>query len=367
MHGIVLLDRDLAPVSNLVTWQDQRCIEDAAFLPRLNQATGHCLRTGFGNATLAWLVSRGEVPANAACVATIQDLLAAQLCGLDRPVTDTTDGQSLGLFDLTRLDWDRDAVKAAGIGAGMLPDVVACGAEAGRVSSKASARLGIPEGIPVCAAIGDNQASLFATIEDPRADIALTLGTGGQLSAVLDSLPGCRASAPGLEIRPYAERRYIAAAISLAGGGAWKQLAEFLFARQEAFGLHEDSVQGVYDRMNEAGRSGSTRSRIRADALSAIRLGPGGMSLADLSGGVAREIIGGLSDAFPPELLPGRKRIVASGNALRRNPLIVEVAQTLFGLPVVVPGLREEAACGAAMLAARGHSTQAKGAEAITA
>ena len=71
-------------------------------------------------------------------------------------------------------------------------------------------KLDIPSGIPVTAALGDNQASLLATLGQPERELALTLGTGGQVSAVLDSRePGFLAGRSAtFEIRPYPGKRY---------------------------------------------------------------------------------------------------------------------------------------------------------------
>jgi sugar (pentulose or hexulose) kinase len=107
------------------------------------------------------------------------------LCSLARPVTDPTDAASWGLFDLATLRWDVEAVRKAGIPVSILPTVVACGEVVGRVSPDAASRFAIPQGIPVTAAIGDNQALLIATLGEPEKELALTFGTGGQLSAVL--------------------------------------------------------------------------------------------------------------------------------------------------------------------------------------
>ena len=66
MHGVVVVDQQLAPVTNLVTWQDQRCLEDG-FLAEFRDRTGDAsVHTGFGGATLAWLAGHDAIPAGAA-------------------------------------------------------------------------------------------------------------------------------------------------------------------------------------------------------------------------------------------------------------------------------------------------------------
>ncbi len=46
-------------------------------------------------------------------------------------------------------------------------------------------------------------------------------------------------------------------------------------------------------------------------------------------------------------------RLVGAGNGMRENPLLAELVSKAFGLPLTLPPHREEAAYGAALLAAR--------------
>ena len=86
------------------------------------------------------------MPAGAVTCATIQDYLAAQVCGLPEVVTDPTDGASWGLFDIVQRTWDEDAVVAAGIAPSLLPRVVECGTAIGRVGAGWAQKLAIPAG-----------------------------------------------------------------------------------------------------------------------------------------------------------------------------------------------------------------------------
>jgi sedoheptulokinase len=44
---------------------------------------------------------------------------------------------------------------------------------------------------------------------------------------------------------------------------------------------------------------------------------------------------------------------VGAGNGLRKNPALRRALEGLFGMPLVVPPYGEEAACGAAKIAAK--------------
>jgi sedoheptulokinase len=363
MHGVLLLDAQAKPVSNLITWQDARCLEEPGFLTRLNARTGHVLRSGYGCATLAWLAERGSVPASAVSAGSIHDWLVAILCGKTRAVTDPTDAASWGLFDLTRLDWDRRAVEAAGLSPAWLPAVRPCGAQAGQLAPDAATRLGLPAGIPVAVAIGDNQASLLATLRDPDHDLALTLGTGGQLSAILPAGAKRPQASDRYECRPYPDGRMAVVAAALSGGAAWAWLAESAAAWLSELKAPTLPVDQLYRRLNELGLSAGTEldvmpafagERFNPSLRGSIgNLGPGGMELGPLARGLARGILDNLRGMLPPEVLAGRTRLVGSGNALRRNELLRCMAEKVFGLPLELPESREEAAAGAARLAAR--------------
>lgn len=74
---------------------------------------------------------------------------------------------------------------------------------------------------------------------------------------------------------------------------------------------------------------------------------PGAMTV-----GVIRGILEELYQQYAKMCeLTGRKakRLAGSGNGLRQNPLMQEMAQEMFGLKLEIPGYREEAARGAAL------------------
>ena len=66
-------------------------------------------------------------------------------------------------------------------------------------------------GISVIAAIGDNQASLLGTVEDPDHELVLTLGMGGQLSAAIRGAAAIPDSGENqnFEYRPFVEGRQL--------------------------------------------------------------------------------------------------------------------------------------------------------------
>ncbi|MBI5726185.1 MAG: hypothetical protein HZA50_19665 [Planctomycetes bacterium] len=361
MHGVVVVDAGGQAVAPLINWQDQRCLEKPDFLPSLKNRTGHILRTGFGCATLAWLAANRAMPKQAAYAATIHDLAVSRLTGQAVPVTDPTDAASWGFFDLDRLDWNLKAVKKAGISEGLMPKVLPCGGRAGELSAPMAQTLSLPEGVPVAVAIGDNQASLVATLSDPQVELALTLGTGGQISAVLTG-EGRPAPMESFEYRPYPGRRLAAVAAPLCGGAAWAWLAETVQRWLAELNVPCPSKDEIFARMDELGAKAPDSLVIGPQFLGerhdpTLRGAIGRIDLENFSlGGVARALARGIltnmKNMLPAELLAGRKRIVGSGNALRKSALLRAMAEDVFRMPLILSEGQEEAAAGAAIQAA---------------
>ena len=360
MHGVLLADQAGQAVSSLITWQDRRVLENG-FLDQLNRRIGAALHAGFGCATLAYLAAAGELPPAVAAATTVADHFVARLVGEGREVTDPTNAASWGLFDVAGGAWDAPAVVAAGIPADLLPRVLPCGSEAGRARGTLADNLGLPADVPVAVAIGDNQASLLATMKDPERELALTLGTGGQLSAVLP--PGMQPPKPGpadtWELRPYPPKRLAAVAAALCGGAAWVWLARTTQRWLEELGAAPPPVDDLFARLNELGLQGQPALDVRP-TFRGERHDPSlrgridgiemeNFSLGNLARSLGQGMAANLKAMLPAEILTGRRRIVGSGNALRKNPLLRKCVQDVFGIPLDLTAGREEAAVGAAM------------------
>lgn len=362
MHGIALTDENTTPITPLINWQDGRCDKD--FLKKLNAATGYQLKTGFGCATLAWLNQNVKLPSNTTGCATIHDLLVAKLCELKKPVTDPTDAASWGLFDLHRLQWDTDAVKSAGISCNILPKVLPCSWLAGKTTKTQAEYFGIPSAIPVAVAIGDDQASLLATITEPEKQLALTLGTGGQVSAILP--PAARSAEfppdASYEYRPYPGKRFTIVAASLCGGSAWAWLVDNIQNWFAELNQPCPPKEQIYNRLNELGLKTKTKLTIKPNFIgeryapelrgSIAGIDMENFDLSNIATALAKGIVENLKQMLPQQALFGRAEIVGSGNALGRNQLLQSMVEEVFNLPLKVHPGREETAVGAAINAA---------------
>lgn len=343
MHGVLLHAADGTPRSPLVTWQDRRTLESSDLLPSL----GRRLNAGYGMATLAWWSRHGGIPTGARA-ATIHGFLAARWCGLDRAPIDPTDAQAWGGLE-----------PLASVDTGVLPTVVGHGVRVGTLTTAAAALLGLTAGIAVAAPLGDNQASLRATLSDPDHELAFTIGTGCQLSAVIPR--GLSLDIGHADRRPFADDRDLLVAAPMCGGAAWLWLADTAASWAKDLGLTPPGRDEMLAHLDRLGLAAADRigfaphlagerhdptlnGMIRGLALDNGRLG-------EVARALARGIAANARDLLPADALNGRTRVVASGNALRRSVLLRTMAEAELGLPLIISERAEEAATGAALVA----------------
>jgi len=374
MHGMLCVDAINRPLGHLITWQDARCLEatgaDGATSldemhsrvpPELWEVCGCTPASGYMGSTLFWLSRHGQLPPKTARVCFITDWVAASLA--DRmPVTDPGNACGAGLFDLVASRWHPEIVQALGLPANLLPEVRPSAEMIGHLTASAAREIGLPEGIPIANAIGDSQAAFLGSVANPDRLILVNVGTGGQISWVLPAF----GRLPGMETRSLPPGRFVVMGASLCGGRAVAWLKDVVREWSQHFGGEQDAAT-IYARLHELALQAPadcgglhirpTLSGTRADP--ACRGSVAGISLENFTlGNLARALLIGVTDELrdfheraAAASTAGHESIVASGNAVRKNPLLRSIIAERFARPVLVPRHREEAACGAAFLA----------------
>jgi sedoheptulokinase len=366
MHGIVLRNSKKGYVSNLVTWQDQRCLKND-FIEQLRDQVGdQRLFTGYGLATMAWFkMYQPEVLAGYDQAGTIQDLLVSYLCDNQRITMDPTNAASWGLFNVAEHNWNHDSVSRLQMPPGLIPQIAPCGSQAGVLGRPYARRWRLKPGVPVMLAIGDNQASLFCTIREPQTELALTLGTSGQLSSIVAELPSDCSSWRTAEVRPFVDENYAIVAASLCGGSALGWLAHVVDSWCRDLGLESPSKDEIYSRFNKLSREAQPKGglairpnflgeRFDSDLKGQIEgVDFSNFSLGEVFAALAEGVVRNLHTMLPQQAFEGKTRLVGSGNGLRRFAIFSDVIPQIFGLPLTLLPEREEAACGAALLSGR--------------
>jgi glycerol kinase len=171
------------PVHPAITWQDTRTDHIARDLAErygqdyFRDRAGLPAATYFSGPKLRWLldtVPELEERAHAGEVlfGTMDSWLIWQLTG--RHLTDVTNASRTLLMNLKTLDWDPDLLDAVGVPRAMLPEI----RPSAEVYGEARGPLA---GLPVTAALGDQQAALFGQTCFSPGDAKCTYGTGSFL------------------------------------------------------------------------------------------------------------------------------------------------------------------------------------------
>ena len=348
MHGIVYVDSDGNPVSNLINWQDKRgdqLIENShTACDMIRSVTGERIATGYGIATHYYNVKNGLVPKSAVGFCSIMDVFGMKICGLKKPLTHSSVAASFGLFDLKNSEFMYDKLSLLGIDARFLPQV-----------TSESKFIGKCNGIPVAIALGDNQASFLGSVSNHQKSALVNIGTGSQISAVGEYME----STLDTEVRPFIEGKYLVCGSALCGGFAYsmveaffrsyivsagiENVSQYKLINQLAFDAYEKGEKGLDVDVSFLGKRSDPNKRGAIQNIDRENFTPSSVVIGVLRG-MCNELYE-LYEGFTEK----KANIVASGGGVRNNIVLRKLIGDRFGAPVFVSPIKEEAATGAAL------------------
>lgn len=355
MHGIVYLNEFGKPVSPLTIWQDGRgdqiYKDGKTYAEYLSELTGYPLATGYGSVTYFYDSINNLVPNEAVTFCTIHDLAAMALSNIQSPLVHTSDAASLGLFDIKNSKFDFDAISKVGLNPEMYPKVTDGFCCIGKTDT----------GVPVSIAIGDNQASFIGSVADMQNSLLINVGTGSQISCAVNDVP----KDTNLDCRPLVKSNYIMAGSSLCGGRAYAMLEMFL--REAASLISGTEIKSAYPAIDklmdnyeqttspvtvDTAFCGTRTEPNRRGAISNISID--NFTVADFCdgfmGGIATELYT-MFEQIKPLLSNEPTIMIGSGNGLRFNKPLCKKFEQMFGLKLIIPEHKEEAAFGAMLYA----------------
>ncbi len=358
MHGFLYVDGDGRSSGPLYTWQDNRAavpVEPAGKSARelIQDRTGKSVYSGYALATHYYNFLKGLAPDSPYRIVSIGGYLGMRLCGLTEATIDPSEGAGFGLYDPDAGDFCLDEIRSLWGHTDFLPACVSFHYQMGWDG----------EGVPVFQSMGDNQASFYGAMEGREESLLLNLGTGGQVSLLMDKPPSCL---KGLEVRPYPGKCLVVGA-TLAGGKSFDMLMDFLGDVLSFFGkpLSKREILEIIDKADfhsppvplrvEPFFNGTRENPDVRGSIGNIELD--NLTTSHLVYAFAEAMVGELKDLLEensldrPEIL---RHIVGSGNGIRRNPLVRRLIEELFHCRLFLSDLKEEAACGAALYAYEG-------------
>lgn len=351
MHGILYTDQNGKCISPLYTWQDGR-----GDLPKENgitlseevkKKTGREIASGYGLLTHLYNKRHEGVPETATCICTIADYFGMVLTGRKKPLMHVSNAASLGFFDCAAMCFDRKELRMFGIEENILPEL------SGNFSV-----LGRYKGLPVCIALGDNQAGFLGSVGYQKNTLLVNMGTGGQISMMWNHY----IQIPGIETRPFNNGTYLLVGASLCGGRAYAILEKF-FRMYVAASTGREKTQ--YDVMTKLAEN------IETDSLQVSTLFQGTRQNPEKRGNIGNigednftpgNLIYGVLRGMAEELFSMYQKMydgtgskvemmIASGNGLRKNPILRNIFSTMFEAELQPAAFMEEAASGAALAA----------------
>jgi len=232
MHGLVLTDDRGEPLSNIITWRDQRALEPhpsgsvfeqlwQAIGPEDRLALGNELRPGLPLCALFWMAARSELPAGAT-PAALPDFVLAQLCQA-APACEPTIGAAQGALDLRSGDWHWPLLARLGLGDLRWPAIHDLRRPVGelRIAERA---------LPCYPAIGDQQCALLGAALAPG-ELSLNVATGSQVSLLRDRL-----TSGDYQVRPFFDGRWLNTITHIPAGRALEALVRLLSELAEGHG-----------------------------------------------------------------------------------------------------------------------------------
>ncbi|MBI3072525.1 MAG: glycerol kinase GlpK [Deltaproteobacteria bacterium] len=353
------------PVANAIVWQCRRTAERCEALKTqgledwIRDKTGLVLDPYFSGTKIEWLLdAEPKHRKNLAALATgtVDSYLIYRLTGGKVHATDVTNASRTLLLDIKRGAWDDELLALFNVPCEILPDVRASAGDFGRTKDVP----GLPDGIPICGAAGDQQAALFGQTCFDRGSAKCTYGTGAFLlmntgSDVVKSRSGLLST---IAWRIGRDTTYALEGSAFIAGAAVQWLRDGLgiigtSAEVEKLAASVGDSGGVFF---VPALTGLGAPYWRPDARGVIT----GITRGTRRAHIARATLEGIAFQIAEILLAMQADSGASLKSLRvdggaaADNLLMQIQSDLLGVEIVRPALVETTALGAALLAGLG-------------
>ncbi|MFD1484953.1 gluconokinase [Lacticaseibacillus baoqingensis] len=357
MHSVIVMDADDQPLTQVLTWADNR---GAAFAQQLRaDGRGAALfaRTGVPVhpmsplVKLMWLQqAQPAVMAQAAHVIGIKDYVLFRMFG--RYVQDYSLANATGLMNIFTMDWDPTALALAGVTAAQLPQLVDTDHQLKQMRPEIAQLIGIAADTPVVIGASDGVLSNLGVAAITPGTVAVTIGTSGAVRTVVDH-PVCD---PNGRLFTYylAPGRWVIGGPVNNGGVVWRWARDAFFADRDydqltalaakvpagADGLLFLPYLGgerapLWDADARGSFIGLTRQHDRATMLKAVLEGITFNLFAVM------QLVAALA---------GQPKAIQATGGFARSGLWRQLLADVFAAPVTIPDSFESSALGAAVL-----------------
>jgi len=344
--SVIPLDNDGTPLHPAIMWQDRRTAELAQTMNDHNRfvygKTGLKISPVFSAIKMTWLRRfRPDIWSRTRKLIGIQDWVLYLLSG--RLVTDHTFASRTNLFNLERKCWDDELLRLFEVPADMLCNLVPPGSIVGGLLPAFAGETGLPVGLPVVTAGGDQQCAALGLGLFSGERAVTNTGTGSYLIGHSDTpaLDDQMRTACNISAVPGA---YIVEAAVLTSGTIYRWFAEL------SFGSGSPSAE-AFSRLN--GEAATAPAGSNDLILLPHFKGCGApywdteakgvfynLTLGTTRGEMARAILEGIAVEMKESLdlvetLCGRVDSVSVSGGLTRSDLFNQIQSDVFKRPVV--------------------------------
>jgi sugar (pentulose or hexulose) kinase len=181
--SIIPMDVNGKAIYNSITWQDRRSylqcdqVKTKMSMQDIYKKTGLRLDSYFSAPKMMWLKQNmSEIYNGAYKIIGAQDYVIYQLT--ERFVTDTTQAARTLLMNIHTFEWDDDLIKAFEIDKKLLSEIVKPGTIVGKISKQIIDKTGLPQGLEVMIAGGDQQNAAIGLNVLAPGTLEANIGTG---------------------------------------------------------------------------------------------------------------------------------------------------------------------------------------------
>ncbi len=187
-HNAVLLDEHMTPLRKTIMWTDQRSTEECAELKR--ERGEAIFRTAYQMPAPTWTLPQmmwlrkheGEVLKKTRHVLFVKDYVRYLVTG--HAATDYIEAQGTLFYDMAKQEWADDLVELSGLDRKALPELIRPADAVGKVTAKAAAETGLPEGTVVVCGTSDSAAEDYGAGAVEPGDCIVKLATAGNVNVM---------------------------------------------------------------------------------------------------------------------------------------------------------------------------------------
>ncbi|WP_394191572.1 gluconokinase [Paenisporosarcina quisquiliarum] len=191
MHSVIAMDEHDQPLTQCITWADNRSeawtrkIKEEMNGHEVYKRTGTPIHPMSPLSKLAWIVNeKPEIASKAKKYIGIKEYVFKKL--FDQYVVDHSLASAMGMMNLKKLDWDKEALSIAGVTSEQLSKLVPTTETFTNCHAEFAKQLGISSETTFVIGASDGVLSNIGVNAIGKGEVAVTIGTSGAIRTVID-------------------------------------------------------------------------------------------------------------------------------------------------------------------------------------